>query len=115
MEFQGYNQNQQSTLAQKSTMLLDYAATYPNTVIRYHGSDLLLPVDSGVAYLTMPEAIIFYAGHFILVVVIHRGRLSLLQKETILSTQSAILFEIWCLRQQRLKLVQHSIIKKQLS
>ena len=37
-------------------MLLYYAATYTNEVILYHTSYMVLRVDSGEAYLTMPEA-----------------------------------------------------------
>ena len=47
-------------------MLLDYAETYPNTAIRYRASEMVLHVDSDAAYITMPEEIIFYAGHFYL-------------------------------------------------
>ena len=33
---------------------LDYAATYPNSIIRYHVSQTVLQVDSDAAYLVMP-------------------------------------------------------------
>ena len=36
--------------------LLDYVATYPDTHIRYHASDMILHVDSDVAYLVSPQA-----------------------------------------------------------
>ena len=36
--------------------ILDCAATYPNAFICYKASSMVLHVDSGVAYLTMPEA-----------------------------------------------------------
>ena len=47
-------------------MLLDYAATYPNAVVRYHVSDMVHNVDSDAVYLTMLEARSCYAGHFYL-------------------------------------------------
>ena len=48
-------------------MLLDYAATYPNTIIRYKSIYMVLYVDSDAAYLTMPEARSFYAEHIYLI------------------------------------------------
>ena len=54
MKFQGYNRNQQRTLKKKSAMLLAYAETYPNAVIKYQSSDMVLNVYSDAAYLTMP-------------------------------------------------------------
>jgi hypothetical protein len=48
------------------TMLLDYAATYPNAKIRYHASDMQLQVDSDAAYLVLPQAKSRYAGYFYL-------------------------------------------------
>ena len=50
----------------KTSMLLDYSATYPNSVIQYHASYLVLHVDSDAAYLTIPEVRSFYAGNFYL-------------------------------------------------
>ena len=47
-------------------MLLDYAPTYPNAILRYEASKIVLHVDSDAAYLTMPEARSCYAGHFYL-------------------------------------------------
>jgi hypothetical protein len=47
-------------------MLLDYAATYPLAIIRYHASDMALNVDTDAAYLVMPNARSRYAGHYIL-------------------------------------------------
>ena len=47
-------------------MLLDYAATYPNVVIRYKVSNMVLHVDSDLAYITMPEARSCYDGNFYL-------------------------------------------------
>ena len=52
--------------AEKSRILLDYAATYPNEILRYKASDVVLHVDSDAAYLTMPEARRCYSGHFYL-------------------------------------------------
>ena len=51
---------------QKLLQLLDYVATHPNAVIRYHKSDMVLHVDSDAAYLVLPEARSRLAGHFFL-------------------------------------------------
>ena len=45
-------------------MLLDYAETYPNEVICYKASNMVLHVDSDMVYLTIPEATRFYDGNF---------------------------------------------------
>ena len=45
-------------------MRLEYATTYPNLIPRYKVSDIVLHVDSDTTYITIPEARIFYAGHF---------------------------------------------------
>ena len=47
-------------------MLLDYVATYPNTIICLKSSNMVLHMDSDAAYITMSEARICYAGHFYL-------------------------------------------------
>ena len=47
-------------------MLLDYASTYPNAVIQYHDSDIVLHVDSDTSYLVIPYARSFTAGIFLL-------------------------------------------------
>ncbi len=46
--------------------LLDYCATYPNAVIRYYASDMILFVDSDAAYLVLPGAKSRISGHFFL-------------------------------------------------
>ena len=48
------------------TMLLDYAATYPNAKIRFYASDMNLQADSDAAYLVLPFARSRYAGYFYL-------------------------------------------------
>ena len=53
------------TLA-KAQWFLDYTATYPNAIIRYHASQMVLHIDSDAAYLVMPESSSVYAGHFYL-------------------------------------------------
>ena len=45
---------------------MDYAATYPNAVIRYHVSDMILHVDTDAAYLVLPKARSRIAGHYYL-------------------------------------------------
>ena len=51
----------------KAHMLLYYAATYPNSVLRCHTSQMVLHIDSDTDYLVMPEAHNFYEGHFYLI------------------------------------------------
>ena len=55
----------QQTLA-KCLRLLDYVATHPNATIRFHASDMILNIDSDVAYLVLPRARSRLAGHFFL-------------------------------------------------
>jgi hypothetical protein len=50
----------------KCNQLLDYAATYPNAVIRYHASQMVLHVDTDAAYLVLPKARSRIAGHYFL-------------------------------------------------
>ena len=47
-------------------MLLDCAEIYPNAFVCYKSRDMVLHVDSDTEYLTMPEARIYYDGHFYL-------------------------------------------------
>jgi hypothetical protein len=47
-------------------MLLDYAATHPLAIIRYHASDMALTVDTNAAYLVLSNARSCYAGNYIL-------------------------------------------------
>ncbi|GFH54654.1 hypothetical protein CTEN210_11130 [Chaetoceros tenuissimus] len=51
---------------QACKILLDYAATYPNTKIRYYASDMILHCDSDAAFLVSPNAKSQYAGYFYL-------------------------------------------------
>ena len=48
------------------TKLLDYASTYPDTIIRFHASDMNLYVESDAAYLVQPNARSRVAGFFYL-------------------------------------------------
>jgi hypothetical protein len=41
---------------QACKILLDYAATYPTAIIRYHASDTALHINSDAAYLVLPNA-----------------------------------------------------------
>ena len=50
----------------KATMLMDYAHTYPDAIIRYHASDMQLYIDSDAAYLVLPNAQSRGTGHFYL-------------------------------------------------
>ena len=55
----------QKTL-RKCYQLLDYCATYPSAIIRYHASDMVLHVDSDAAYLVLPGARSRIAGYYFL-------------------------------------------------
>ena len=48
----------------KAKWFLDYAANYPNAIIRYHARKMVLHTDSYAAYLGIPEARSVYSGHF---------------------------------------------------
>ena len=50
----------------KCQVLLDYAATYPNTKQRFHQSDMILHVDSDASYLVQPGAKSRIAGSYVL-------------------------------------------------
>ena len=43
---------------------MDYVHTYPDTYIRYYASDMILHIDSDVAYLVDPKARSRVAGYF---------------------------------------------------
>ena len=45
------------------TQLLNYAATHPDAVLRFHASDMILHVDSDASYLSEPKARSQYAGY----------------------------------------------------
>ena len=47
-------------------MILDYVATYPNTIQRFYKSYMVLHVDSDAAYLVQPRAKSRIAGSYIL-------------------------------------------------
>ena len=49
---------------EKAQMLLDYVNTYPNPKIRYNASDMILYVDSDVAYLVAEKAKSRIAGYY---------------------------------------------------
>ena len=50
----------------KLLQLLDYVASHPNAVIRYHKSDMVLHIDNNAAYLVLPEVRSRMAGHYFL-------------------------------------------------
>ena len=39
----------------KLEYLMDYAATHPDTTVRFHASNMILHVDSDAAYLVLPK------------------------------------------------------------
>ena len=55
----------QKTL-EATNQLLDYAATYPDIIVRFHASDMILYSESDAAYLVMPKAKSRIAGYFYL-------------------------------------------------
>ena len=60
-------QNQPTkTTAESVTKLLNYVATYPNAIIRYNKSDMILHVHSDASYLSEPKARSRAGGHFYL-------------------------------------------------
>jgi len=44
--------------------LLDYCATYPRVILRFHASDMVLNIDSDTAYLVAPGATSRVAAYF---------------------------------------------------
>ena len=50
----------------KLNHLLDYVATFPHAILRFHVSDMVLHVDSDAAYLVMPKARSRITGHYYL-------------------------------------------------
>ena len=48
----------------KCNHLIDYAVTYPNAVIRYHSSDMIIHGDTDAAYLVLSKARNRIACHF---------------------------------------------------
>ena len=44
--------------------LLQYAATFPDSILRFHASDMIMNVDSDAAYLVMPKARSRIAGYY---------------------------------------------------
>ena len=48
----------------KAQRLMDYAAIYPDTYLRYCASDMVFHCDLDVLYLVMPKARSRYAGFF---------------------------------------------------
>ena len=46
--------------------LLDYMSTFPNAAIHYSDSDMVLHIDSGASYLSLPHARSCTAGHYFL-------------------------------------------------
>ena len=60
-------QNKATQQTRKATdELLDYAATYPDTKIRFFASDMVLYVESDAAYLVQPNAKSRVAGFYYL-------------------------------------------------
>ena len=51
-------------IKQACKTILDYCATYPHVVLRYHASDMILNIDSDAAYLVSPGAKSRVAGYF---------------------------------------------------
>ena len=58
--------SKQAKTTEKTKMLMDYAFTHPNAIIRYYTSGMILYIDSDAAYLVMPNVRSRIAGHFFL-------------------------------------------------
>jgi hypothetical protein len=60
--------SQQATATEETAksvvMILNYCATYPDAVLLYHKSDMILHVHSDASYLSEPEAKSRAGGHF---------------------------------------------------
>ena len=54
------------TTVARAKQFLDYMATHPNAVIRYHASDMILQAHSDASYLTAPKARSRAGGYFFL-------------------------------------------------
>ena len=52
--------------AEACVQLLDYAATHPSAIIRYHASDMILRIHSDASYLSEPQARSRAGGYFYL-------------------------------------------------
>ena len=52
------------TTKEKLHQLLDYLVTYPDVILRYYASDMILKVDSDSAYLVLPKVRSRIAGYF---------------------------------------------------
>jgi hypothetical protein len=50
----------------KINQFLDYAATHPNAIVRFHASDMQLHIHSDASYLSEPKSRSRAAGHFYL-------------------------------------------------
>ena len=62
----GNNKWPHRTIWENVHQFLDYMATNPNVVVRFHASDMILRADTNASYLTEPEARSRAAGYFIL-------------------------------------------------
>ena len=60
----------------KTKMLMDYATTQPDAIIRFHASDICLHIDSHTTYLVQPELRSRAACHFYLIWQLKRDRKS---------------------------------------
>ena len=46
--------------------ILDYMSIYPNALVRFHASDMILRADTDASYLTEPKACSHDVGDFLL-------------------------------------------------
>ena len=56
-----------SLIINNCNRLLYYIPSYPDTVIRFHVSDMILHVYTDAAYLLLPKTCSFISGHFYLI------------------------------------------------
>ena len=66
---------------EKCLRLLDYVATYPNPILRFYASDMILKAESDVEYLVLPKARSRAAGIFIFIIILLQNRIQLLMEQ----------------------------------
>ena len=50
----------------KTNILMDYAATQPDAIVRFHASNMCLHIDIDAAYIVQPKARSCAVGHYYL-------------------------------------------------
>ena len=66
---------------EKCLRLLDYVVTYPNPILRFYASDMILKAESDAAYLVLPKARSRAAGIFIFIIILLQSHIQLLMEQ----------------------------------